>query len=70
MSVTVSEVFNGIDFTDSEANCMLHFIQEVQQCGYPSANQDYYPTINTILNKYYTRLQQLDSNCTFVEYDY
>ena len=70
MSTTVSNVFNAIDFSDSEANCVLHFLQQAQECGYPSANEPYYPTINKILNKYYTELNNQDQNCTFREYDY
>lgn len=69
-NTTLSQVFNTIEFTDSEANCVLHFLQQAQECGYPSSNEPYYPTINTILNKYYTQLNKHDSNCTFREYDY
>lgn len=70
MTVSVSEVFNAIQFDDEEVSCLLHFIENARECGYPSANEPYYRTIDTIFLKYYEQLNKLDQNCTFHQYDY
>jgi len=44
---------NRVNFTQDEETCILKFLREAQECGYPSGNEPYYPLINSILRKYY-----------------
>ena len=44
---------NKVILTEEDQECILHFLRQAQDCGYPSANEPYYPIINRIMNKYY-----------------
>ena len=44
---------NKVILTEEEQECILHFLRQAQECGYPSANEPYYPIINRIMTKYY-----------------
>lgn len=44
---------NKVILTEEEQNCIILFLQEAQECGYPSRNEPFYPIINRIMNKYY-----------------
>lgn len=44
---------NRVNFTQDEETCILKFLREAQECGYPSGNEPFYPIINSILRKYY-----------------
>ena len=44
---------NNVWFTKDEETCILKFLRDAQECGYPSANETWYPVINKIMQKYY-----------------
>jgi len=44
---------NTLSLTDNELECVRHFLNQAQGCGYPSANEPYYPTINKVMSKIY-----------------
>ena len=44
---------NRVEFTKDEETCILKFLRDAQECGYPSANEPWYPVINNIMRKYY-----------------
>ena len=44
---------NRVNFTQEEETCILKFLREAEGCGYPSANEPWYPVINSIMRKYY-----------------
>lgn len=44
---------NRVKFTQDEETCILKFLREAADCGYPSANEPWYDTINSIMRKYY-----------------
>ena len=44
---------NRVNLTQDEQTCILKFLREAQDCGYPSSNEPFYPIINSILRKYY-----------------
>ena len=36
-----------------EETCILRFLREARECGYPSSNEEWYPIIDSIMQKYY-----------------
>jgi len=44
---------NRVEFTQDEETCILKFLRDVQECGYPSANEPWYSVIDSIIQKYY-----------------
>lgn len=44
---------NRVEFTQDEETCILKFLQQAADCGYPSGNEPWYPVINSIFRKYY-----------------
>ena len=44
---------NRVKFTQDEETCILKFLQQAADCGYPSAIEEWYPVINSIMRKYY-----------------
>jgi len=44
---------NRVEFTEDEETCILKFLRDAQECGYPSANEPWYPVINSIMRKYW-----------------
>lgn len=51
--MTDGYTLNRVDFTPDEETCILKFLRQAQECGYPSANEPWYPVINSIMQKYY-----------------
>jgi len=50
---------NRVELTPDEEACILHFLRQAVECGYPSTNEPCYPVINSILRKYYsTEIQE------------
>ena len=44
---------NRVNLTKDEEICILHFLRQAEECGYPSGNEPWYPVINSIFCKYY-----------------
>ena len=44
---------NRVDLTPNEQTCILRFLREARECGYPSSNEEWYPIIDSIMQKYY-----------------
>ena len=44
---------NRVKFTQDEETCILKFLRQAGECGYPSDNEPWYPVINSIFRKYY-----------------
>ena len=44
---------NRVDLTKDEQTCILKFLRDAEECGYPSANEPWYPVIQSIFQKYY-----------------
>ena len=51
--MTTGYTLNRVDFTPDEETCILKFLRQAQECGYPSSNESWYPVINSIMQKYY-----------------
>jgi len=51
--MTTGYTLNRVDFTPDEETCILKFLRQAQECGYPSSNEEWYPVINSIMQKYY-----------------
>jgi hypothetical protein len=51
--MTTGYTLNRVDFTPEEETCILKFLRQAQECGHPSANEPWYPVINSIMQKYY-----------------
>lgn len=57
MTMTCS--LNRVELTETEETCILRFLRQAADCGYPSANEQWYPVINSIMRKYYaTQIQE------------
>ena len=52
-TMTDGYTFNRVEFTANEETCILKFLRDAQECGYPSSNEPWYPVINSIFQKYY-----------------
>ena len=44
---------NKVELNQEEQNTIIHFLREAAGCGYPSANEPFYPIISSIMRKYY-----------------
>jgi len=44
---------NRVNLTKDEQTCILKFLRDAEECGYPSANEPWYPVIQSIFQKYY-----------------
>jgi hypothetical protein len=44
---------NRVSFTQDEETCILKFLNNARECGHPSANEQWYPVIDSILQKYF-----------------
>jgi hypothetical protein len=53
MNETTGYTLNRVKFTQDEETCILKFLRQAEECGYPSANEPWYPVINSIFRKYY-----------------
>jgi hypothetical protein len=51
--MTTGYTLNRVQFTQDEETCILKFLRQVEDCGYPSGNEPWYPIINSIMCKYY-----------------
>ena len=45
--------FNRVEFTANEETCILKFLNQARECGYPSANEEWYPVIDSIFSKFF-----------------
>jgi hypothetical protein len=53
MTETTGYTLNRVKFTKDEETCILKFLRQAADCGYPSGNEPWYDTINSIFRKYY-----------------
>ena len=44
---------NRVNFTQDEETCILKFLNQARECGYPSGNEPWYSVIDSIIQKYY-----------------
>ena len=44
--MTDGYTFNRVNFTPNEESCILKFLNQARECGYPSANEEWYPVID------------------------
>ena len=44
---------NRVQLTKDEETCILHYLRQAADCGYPSSNEPWYPVIHSIFRKYY-----------------
>ena len=51
----IMTILNKINLTQDEETCILHFLRQAEECGYPSSNEQWYPVINSIFSKYYDK---------------
>jgi hypothetical protein len=51
--MTDGYTLNNVFFSKDEETCILHFLRQAEECGYPSSNEPWYPVINSIFRKYY-----------------
>lgn len=51
--MTTGYTLNRVNFTKDEETCILRFLNEARECGYPSGNEPWYPVIDGIIQKYY-----------------
>ena len=45
-------VFHKLDLTHDEEMCIMHFLTSARDCGYPSGNEPWYDTIDSIYSKF------------------
>ena len=45
--------FNRVKFTANEETCILKFLNDARECGYPSKNEQWYPVIDSIIQKFF-----------------
>ena len=45
--------FNRVKFTANEETCILKFLNNARECGYPSDNEQWYPVIDSIIQKFF-----------------
>lgn len=51
--MTTGYTLNRVNFTRDEEACILYFLRQAEECGYPSSNEPWYPVIDSIFQKYY-----------------
>ena len=51
--MTDGYTFNRVKFTANEETCILKFLNDARECGYPSANEQWYPVIDSIIQKFF-----------------
>lgn len=44
---------NRVKFTKDEETCILKFLNDARECGYPSNNEQWYPVIDSIIQKFF-----------------
>ena len=50
--MTDGYTFNRVKFTANEETCILKFLNQARECGYPSANEQWYPVIDSIIQSF------------------
>jgi len=45
-------LINRLNLTQEEENCIMLLLTEARQLGYPSAKEQWYPVIDSIVSKY------------------
>lgn len=53
MNETTGYTLNRVKFTKDEETCILKFLNQARECGHPSDNEQWYPVIDSILQKYF-----------------
>ena len=51
--MTTGYTLNRVNLTKDEETCILRFLTQARECGYPSGNSIWYDTIDSIFQKYY-----------------
>ena len=51
--MTTGYTLNRVNLTKDEETCILWFLNRARECGYPSANSEWYSVIDSIIQKYY-----------------
>jgi len=51
--MTTGYTLNRVNFTQDEETCILKFLNQARECGYPSGNEPWYSVIDSIIQKYY-----------------
>ena len=51
--MTDGYTFNRVNFTPNEESCILKFLNQARECGYPSGNSIWYDTIDSIIQKFF-----------------
>ena len=51
--MTDGYTFTRVKFTANEETCILKFLNQARECGYPSSNESWYSVIDSIIQKYY-----------------
>jgi len=51
--MTTGYTLNRVNFTRDEETCILRFLNQARECGYPSGNSEWYSVIDSIIQKYY-----------------
>jgi len=51
--MTTGYTLNRVNFTQDEETCILKFLNQARECGYPSSNEPWYSVIDSIIQKYY-----------------
>ena len=53
MIMNTGYTLNRVNFTRDEETCILRFLNQARECGYPSGNSEWYSVIDSIISKYY-----------------
>ena len=51
--MTDGYTLNRVKFTKDEETCILKFLNDARECGYPSKNEQWYPVIDSIIQKFF-----------------
>ena len=51
--MTDGYTLNRVKFTPNEETCILKFLNDARECGHPSANEQWYDTIDSIFQKFF-----------------
>jgi len=51
--MTTGYTLNRVKFTKDEETCILKFLNQARECGYPSSNEQWYPVIDSIIQKFF-----------------
>jgi hypothetical protein len=48
-------IINQLNLTQDEETCIMRFLTQARQSGHPSVNEEWYPVIDSITQKYMKR---------------